>query len=217
MFPFSTWSRQLLTHRQTAIRLGALAGAYALTGWLGLLLAAPPGYATLVWPPSGIAVAALLIFGRKLWPGIWVGSFSLNLGVGHALSAAGVYWPTVLSGAVIAMGSVAQAVLTAALLERRFGQPINITRTGDVVLFFVISGPLGCLTAPTVGVLTLWLSGTMPINLTAATWLSWWGGTMAGVLLILPIALFAPRRRPMVYFRGTRENISPGAGQCNWR
>ena len=203
MSPFPTWTLQLLKQRPTAIRLVGLAVAYAFTGWLGLLLAAPPGYATLVWPPSGIAVAALLLFGRKLWPGIWVGSFALNVGVGHALSTSGVYWPVVLSGAVIAMGSAAQALLTAILIGRRFGHPINITRTSDVVLFFVISGPLGCLTAPTVGVMTLWLSGTLPIDLTAATWLSWWSGTMAGVLVILPIALFTPRRRPVVHFRGT--------------
>ena len=52
---------------------------YAATGWLGLQLAVPPGYATLIWPASGIAAAALLIFGWHLWPGVFLGALTINL------------------------------------------------------------------------------------------------------------------------------------------
>ena len=63
---------------RTALRSIALACAYYATGKLGLLLAVPPGYATTIWPPSGIAIGSLLLFGPNLWPGVFLGSFILN-------------------------------------------------------------------------------------------------------------------------------------------
>ena len=69
------------------IRMVILAAGYSLTGIVGLSLAIPPGYATAVWPPSGIALAALLVWGLRVWPGIWVGSFLVNVAV--ALTTAG--------------------------------------------------------------------------------------------------------------------------------
>src|SRR6186997_3220402 len=58
-----------------------LAAVYFIAAKLSLTLAIPPGYATAVWPPSGIALAALLLFGRGVWPGIWLGATLANLGV----------------------------------------------------------------------------------------------------------------------------------------
>ena len=55
-----------------------LATLYVVTGKLGLLLAVPPGYATLIWPASGIAIGMLLVHGLRLWPAILVGSWLLN-------------------------------------------------------------------------------------------------------------------------------------------
>ena len=64
-----------------------IAGAYYLSGRLGLLLAIPPGYATAVWPPSGIALAAVLLGGMRLAPGVWLGSFLINVGTGFTTDA----------------------------------------------------------------------------------------------------------------------------------
>src|SRR5207247_5758454 len=60
-------------------KLAAMAAAYYVVGRLGLLLAIPPGYATAVWPASGIALAGTLLFGYRVWPGILLGSFLINL------------------------------------------------------------------------------------------------------------------------------------------
>ena len=62
-------------------KLAAMAAAYYVVGRLGLLLAIPPGYATAVWPASGIALAGILLFGYRVWPGILLGSFLINLRV----------------------------------------------------------------------------------------------------------------------------------------
>ncbi|MET0533297.1 MAG: MASE1 domain-containing protein, partial [Steroidobacter sp.] len=55
-----------------------LAALYVLTGKVGLLFALPPGYATVIWPPSGIALGMLIVYGWRLWPGVLIGSFLLN-------------------------------------------------------------------------------------------------------------------------------------------
>lgn len=68
-----------------------LAIGYYLTGRLALLMAIPPGYATAVWPAAGIALAGLLRFGYRAWPGIVLGSFCINFPT--AFAAAGAVWP----------------------------------------------------------------------------------------------------------------------------
>jgi hypothetical protein len=80
-------------------QVGLLAATYFSAAKLSLLLAIPPGYATAVWPPSGMALAAILFLGNRFWPGIWFGAalanFTINssffaavlIGSGHAGSA----------------------------------------------------------------------------------------------------------------------------------
>jgi integral membrane sensor domain MASE1 len=71
--------------RALVLSIGALAAAYAVTGRLSLMLAVPPGYATAVWPPSGIALAALWLWGPRAAPGIWLGAAILNYAVEGSL------------------------------------------------------------------------------------------------------------------------------------
>ena len=58
-----------------------LAAGYFATAKLALLAAIPPGYATAVWPPSGIALAALLLLGNRVLPGVWLGAALVNISV----------------------------------------------------------------------------------------------------------------------------------------
>ena len=74
------------------VRIVILASGYTLTGIVGLSLAIPPGYATAVWPPSGIALAALLLWGPRVWPGIAIGSLLVNLGVTLTTGDVGLTW-----------------------------------------------------------------------------------------------------------------------------
>ena len=62
-------------------QVGLLAAAYFVAARISLVFAIPPGYATAVWPPSGIALAAALLFGRRVWPGIWIGATLANITV----------------------------------------------------------------------------------------------------------------------------------------
>src|SRR5258708_12597407 len=88
-----------------------LAAVYFAAAKLSLLAAIPPGYATAVWPPSGIALAALLLLGNRVLPGIWLGAALVNITVQSSPLAA----------ALIPTGNMLEALLAPLLLRRHLG------------------------------------------------------------------------------------------------
>src|SRR3954463_9855855 len=91
-------------------RLAILAGLYLLTGKLGLMLALPPGYATVIWPPSGIALGMLMVGGTRLWPGVLCASLLLNAYNSGVFAAADWLSVKLLAAFGIAIGSTLQAL-----------------------------------------------------------------------------------------------------------
>src|SRR5262245_14043981 len=100
-----------------------VAMTYASVAQLSLMVAIPPGYASALWPPAGIALAALLAFGGRIWPGILIGAAIANLGVG------GTPVPVAIA---IGAGNAAEAVIAGILirrlvsLDRRFESPAAV-------------------------------------------------------------------------------------------
>src|SRR4029450_12508188 len=88
----------------------AMAVAYYVVGRLGLLLAIPPGYATAVWPASGIALAGTLLFGYRVWPGILVGSFLINLRTSLDITSTAAILSTTALAASIGIGGSPPAI-----------------------------------------------------------------------------------------------------------
>lgn len=170
-----------------AVGPALLVGAgYYVAGRLGLLLAIPPGYASAAWPPSGIALAGLLLGGWRVVPGIWIGSFFLNLGTEFSADAPLLSFTV---PAVIAAGAAAQAALGAWLIWRR-GDPGNILTAGTgVVPLLLLGGPVACLVNATVAVGMLWLAGRVPAAAAPYNWWTWWVGDSIGVLLFTPLVL----------------------------
>ena len=151
-----------------------LAAVYFGAARLALVFAVPPGYASPVWPPSGIAVAALLLGGPRLWPGIWIGSFAANLTVEASIVAS----------ALIATGSTLQALAVRVLVKRHVGSLARFTRVADVVKFIVVSA-VGAAIAPTFALLPLvFRNGDLLWN-----WWTWWQGDCSGILLMVPLIL----------------------------
>jgi PAS domain S-box-containing protein len=198
---------------RTALRSIALACAYYATGKLGLLLAVPPGYATTIWPPSGIAIGSLLLFGPNLWPGVFLGSFILNGVISQAWSVTGGFvLPKVLIAAGIAIGSTLQALGVRALIQRTMRLPIELSSWRDVVLLLALCGPLGCVIAASCGVLTLLAGGILPAAKVAHNWLTWWGGDLFGVVVFLPLMLTLPGAPTRLRWRGHALGALPVAG-----
>jgi signal transduction histidine kinase/ActR/RegA family two-component response regulator len=162
-----------------------VAAFYYLFGRLGLLLAVPPGFATAVWPPSGIALAAMLVWGYRMMPGIWLGSFLINLTI--SVETDGNH---LMISAIIALGAMLQAVVSTWLIHRFARYPNLLEQVKDIVLFMLLGGPIGCLVAPTIGITTLWLMGLLAPSDIFANWGTWWIGDSMGALLFAPLLLF---------------------------
>ncbi|MGH8644162.1 MAG: EAL domain-containing protein [Gammaproteobacteria bacterium] len=172
----------------------AIALAYVATAKLGFLVAIPPGNVTPVWPPSGLALAAALLFGYRSGLGIWLGSFSVNtwfLTQTIAFSAA----PLIMASS-IATGSTLQALCAAFLVKRvvRTSRPERLDRAVKFLGIAVLS----CLIASCWGVTTLLLASLVSLGNYSYTWFTWWLGDLAGILIFTPVLIVlseTPRRR----------------------
>jgi len=183
-------------------RAALLTTLYVVTGKLGLLLAVPPGYATIIWPASGIAIGMLLVHGARLWPAILLGSWLLN--AYHSGVFAEGMWLSgkALAALCIAAGSTAQALAGRALIARLIGMPLQLRSARDVLLVLLLAGPVTCVIAATVGVGTLLALGILGSDAVVGNWLAWWSGDSLGVLVFTPLVLLAPSGRAQISWRG---------------
>ena len=179
-----------------------LAAAYVFSGWLGSLLAVPPGYATAVFPAAGVALAALLLYGASLAPGICLGSFAMNLVIGYQGSGH-VTTTNASLAATIAIGSTAQALAGVWLIRCAIGFPNALDREKDIGLFLLLGGPLSCLVSATTGVTSLHLYGLIATDQYLQNWLVWWVGDAIGVVVTTPL-LFAILGKPRPAWRPRR-------------
>jgi PAS domain S-box-containing protein len=161
-----------------------LALVYLVAAKLGLQLALVNKYATAVWPPTGIALAALLIGGYRLWPGVLIGAFVANVTTGETLSVSAV-----LASLGIAMGNTLEAVLGAYLVNRFAGGRRAFDRAADVFRFAAVAGLASTAVSATVGVSTLLIAGLAHWMDSPAIWLTWWVGDAGGNLVFAPLLL----------------------------
>src|SRR5262249_52188669 len=156
-----------------------LAGLYFGAARLGLWLAPVHKNVSLVWPPSGIALAALLLCGYRIWPGIALGAFfaSATTGVGLIISAG------------IALGNTLEAVTATYLLRRLTRFRESLERPQDVLELVVLAATISTTVAATIGVNSLCLGHAASWLMYATLWWQWWLGDAAGVLVVAPVLL----------------------------
>jgi signal transduction histidine kinase/integral membrane sensor domain MASE1 len=162
-----------------ALELVALALLYSVAALAGLKLDAVGGFASLVWPASGIALAAILIRGYRLWPGVMVGAFLANLVSGATLPVA----------FGIAVGNSLEAVAAAYMLWRIPGFNRNLSRIIDAFALIVFAALLSTALSATIGAASLYLGGIIPSSVVGETWRAWWLGDGIGDLLVAPLIL----------------------------
>ena len=151
---------------------------------VGLALAFSVKQVTSVWPPSGLAVAVLLLAGYRFAPAIWLGAFVANLLTNE----------TALTAGGIALGNTAGPLL-AALILRRLNVDARLERVRDVLLVAVI-GVAAMFVTATNGVLWLALAGTVRWQGFAEAWRLWWNGDAMGVVLFAPLILTWAAKSP---------------------
>ena len=165
--------------------IAILAVVYHLAARLGLQMAYVQQNTSPVWPPSGIALAALLLFGIRDWPGI-----TLGVVVGSYLTGA----PLGLSLG-FGVANTLEAVIGASILTRWIGFDLGINRIRDVI-GLVIAAACGTAVSATIGVTTLILVQDIPLSAFFTLWITWFIGNLLGCLVITPVILIWARHFP---------------------
>jgi PAS domain S-box-containing protein len=154
-----------------------IAAVYIVAAKIGLSFATVNENVSPIWPPSGIAIASVIIFGMRVWPGVLLGALIAN----YFTPIAG------LTAEAIAIGNTAEALTTAALL-RYIGFNKSFERARDVFKFVLVIF-LCTIVSATFGNLSLCLSGSEPWNQLPLLWTTWWLGDVAGAVIVAPLIL----------------------------
>jgi signal transduction histidine kinase/integral membrane sensor domain MASE1 len=151
--------------------------AYFTTAKIGLELNAVEGFASLVWPPTGIALSAMILWSPGLWPAVFAAAFSVNFHNGApAMVAAG-----------IAVGNTLEPLLAVFLLKRIFGFRRSLDKVRDVIHLVVLGVFVGPLVGATIGAASLRFGGLITEGQFWSVWIAWWFGDGMGVLLLAPL------------------------------
>ena len=164
----------------------ALAAVYFLAGKAGLTLAFVQSNATAIWAPTGISLAALLIFGTKAWPGVFLGALFTNLATPH----------TGWSSLGIAVGNTLEALAGATLVNRFARGREAFQLSGDILRFVILGGLVAPLVSATLGVASLLLGGLTTLAESPVVWVTWWLGDMGGAILVAPLLILWANYRP---------------------
>lgn len=196
MTPDASTSRNMRTLSYVG-GVAVLFAVYFVTAKLGLLMDAVSGFATLVWAPTGIAIAALFLFGLRFWPGVALGALLVNYQTGAP----------VLVALGIALGNTLEAVLAVTILKRA-----NFTgafyRLSEALGFIAFAVIVSTTVSATIGVASLWLGGIVAEAAWLRTWLAWWVGDALGALIVAPfIITWVVAPRPVV----KAERVGEGA------
>jgi integral membrane sensor domain MASE1 len=168
--------------RLTGIGL-AVAVAYVIAAGIGFRFAFVAEQVTTVWAPTGIAQAALLIWGRSLWPAIWLGAFVANARTEAPLWVA----------AGIAVGNTLEAIAAVWILRRLRTFDPALRRVSDVFAFIVIAAVMSTAISATIGVTMLCGAGVQAWSRFSELWSDWWLGDALGALVFAPVVLTAAR------------------------
>ena len=158
--------------------IGAIAGIYLGVAKLALAAAVAQPVVSSAWPPAGLALAILVLYGRRYWPGVAIGAVLLNATSGVPLAGA----------LAIGCGNALEALVGAHLL-RRVGFRPALDRLVDVVTLVLLGGVVSTLISASIGVTSLWLSGATALQSLPTLGIVWWSGDCIGVIAFTPLLL----------------------------
>ncbi len=171
--------------------IGLLAGVYFVFGLLGLLLKVAPSVTGAIWPPAGIALAAILLAGNKVWPSIFIGQLGIIIWqLGFNDAAINTAWVT-------GLGACACSLTGAFAIRRFIGFPTSLTTDKNILIFMLLGGLLSCAIPASTNTLYLNITNQIRLPDIPLTWLSLWIKDTLGVLIFTPLALiiFAEPRK----------------------
>jgi PAS domain S-box-containing protein len=168
--------RPVLRYTAGVVLLAALYGGAA---WIGLRYVSIGHSVSLVWPPAGIAFAALVLLGYRYWPGVAIGAFIANAAT-----------PIPLAAAVgIAAGNTTEALLAAYLLRRVAGSRPQLEDPRQARTLILLAAPAGALVAALIGVTALLVTAAVVPRAAMQALPVWWAGDALGMLVVAPVFL----------------------------
>ena len=165
------------------IEVGVVAGLYYGAARIGLHLAYLHGSVTALWPPVGVGIAALVILGPGVWPGIVIGDL--------LVADFSTPWGTVLGQTI---GNTLEVVVAAVLFRRLVGRRIGLDRVWDV-LALVVCATVGTLISAVFGVVSLRLGDVIKASEFGSVFRTWWLADFSGALVVAPFVLVWAQRR----------------------
>ena len=159
--------------------------AYFTFAYLGLRLASINPSATPIWPPTGLAIAAILLWGNRIAPAIFIAAFLIN-----QLTAGSVF-----TSLAIACGNTLEAVI-AGYLVRHWAEGEQVFDTPIGVAKFTLISLAATLVSATIGVSSLTVAGYAEMSSFISVWLTWWLGDLAGALVVTPVVLLWAKSEP---------------------
>lgn len=170
-------------HLRTALLIVSISCIYFLFGLLGLQLAVPPSQAGAIWPPAGIALASILLYGIKVWPGIFIGNFCISAwAFGFNEQSIPIYLAT-------GTGATLCACIASILIKKYTDYPSDLINDKEIILFLILGAPVSCLIPATLGLSAMIYSGAISSSEIPLNWVSWWVGDTIGVFIFTPIML----------------------------
>jgi serine phosphatase RsbU (regulator of sigma subunit)/integral membrane sensor domain MASE1 len=176
--PLEDWSR---SRWATLLGIAVLAGAYYGAAKLGLSFAFETASVTAIWPPTGLALAALVLCGYRFWPGVALGALLANSWTGIPL----------LATLGITCGNTLEALVGAYLLHRVASFRPTLDRVRDVLALAILAATVSTAISATIGVASLIVTDEIAAEGFASVWRTWWLGDMGGDLLVAPVLLVA--------------------------
>jgi two-component system, NarL family, sensor histidine kinase FusK len=193
---------QLKPRRGDWLMLALIFTTYYLAGRLGLRLAIVYPIASPIWPPTGVALAALLIWGYRMWPAVFAGSFLVNA-VQFSLSYHGhSFWlREIVDPLLIASGNTCEALLGAYLVDWFANGRRAFEKTDDTLRFAALGGLGACVVGATVGTAALEIGGFAAEHAFGGIWTTWWLGDATGALIVAPVFLLWAAPSPIRWNR----------------
>lgn len=179
------------------LKIIGLAIVYLIAGKLSYFSVILPGYASAIWPASGIALAGILIYGYRIWPGVFLGAFLINALIPNLSDNLLESATSLLITLVISTGITLQAALGAYLVWRFADFPKAFFKGKKVFLFFFYGAVLSALLNSTLSVAILVATGRLLLSNALSSWAVCWTGDFLGVLIFTPLVLvwFIPSSR----------------------
>ncbi len=166
---------------------------YFLAGKLGLSFAFVNESATAIWPPTGIAIASLLLFGYRVWPAIFIGAFLTNLATSPVEISLG-----------IALGNTLEGLVASYLVGKYANGKSTFYRVRDIFRFVILAALLSTTISANIGVLMLIMGGQTSFSEFFPIWITWWIGNATGALIFTPFIIFWKAKSPLQLLSGKK-------------